>query len=553
MKRLLPPSLRLGIEGLPDAQLRLSSGRVHVLAVDSAQVAITLALTTLGRVAAQGASGVLVTQDPAARLHQADGMGWQTAAALADRRLTVLRQQPDWSGSLAANDIGRLLDELEVLTPSGSCMVIEDASALVMASDKPALRRRLAAWRNHLAKRRATAVWLIPSIPPLLRGVSDVLGGLASIAWEDGCLWWQPAPWRSRRASKDLAPARLLQDERGALFVAGDGGTADYANFIPPDEHAVIATARSVADERVVPTHWQIVPDHAAAIEAAKAAIAATVLLDGGGPFEPGPLMRAVHALRAQRGRRLKIVVRETIERFRYSQEWVLLNLGANLVIGIEAGFSRVQSQIEALANQRYAGEIVHDYELAVAATEPIAECGYLTPAVFCERIREACRRAHILGLANTLVRLPLLPGADHISTLRALRATRPGDVATADRDSVYLFLFACREPDAEETLGRLFTVPLAELFEGQVRWHDVYSIEQAIRTLALSEERSPSPDLSRALPPPVLQSKPLAVPPPLDIPPPARYRLLPEWAPTQASAIKPRTTTPAPLPVKRD
>lgn len=551
MKRLFAQPFMLGVEGLPESSVQLARGRIYALGVEAPGLMGPLAINTLARTAGRGGNGVLVCADPAARLAQAKEMGWDAATALAEQRLTLLARQSEWKLGLALHGMERFLDELGSLAPAGACIVVEDADGLLAGASASELRRRLVAWRARLLARGARVVLMLQHLPPPLQSVAGELGGQARLWAEDGSLWWQALRWRGSRAKDDAGPQRLLQDERGVPFVAGEGGTADYANFLPPDEHAVIATARAVADERTIPAHWQVVPDHAAAVAAAAEAIAATVLLDGAGPYEFEPLSRAVHQLRVARGRRLKILVRERQRPFRYSQEWVLLNLGANQVVTQEASFSRLLSLIESLAGQRYTGETARDFDAALAAAEPIPDCGYLPPARFCEQVAEACRRARVLGLVNTLVRMPLLPGADHLAALLALRAKRPGDVATADGGSVYLFLFACREPDAEDTLARLFTLPLAELFEGQIRWHDGLGIERAVRELAEREERAPSPDYSAALPPPAMADGPMPPLPEIGGAVPEPYRLLPAWQPGEVQPPRPRHAKPAPLPMR--
>ena len=69
------------------------------------------------------------------------------------------------------------------------------------------------------------------------------------------------------------------------------------------------------------------------------------------------------------------------------------------------------------------------------------------------------------IHLGHSLVRLPILSRVAQMDALQACLARRFGDIFTADHNSVYLFLFACREPDVSATLDRLFSVPVTELF----------------------------------------------------------------------------------------
>lgn len=65
-------------------------------------------------------------------------------------------------------------------------------------------------------------------------------------------------------------------------------------------------------------------------------------------------------------------------------------------------------------------------------------------------------------------MQLPVLPQVPHLDALRTCRALRDGDLVSADRDSLYVFLFACREPDVDAALQRLFSAPLEHFFSSQ-------------------------------------------------------------------------------------
>jgi len=73
--------------------------------------------------------------------------------------------------------------------------------------------------------------------------------------------------------------------------------------------------------------------------------------------------------------------------------------------------------------------------------------------------------RTEAMGMAHCIVQLPLLPAVAHLDALAACHIGRDGDLLTADEQAVWLFLFACRAPDVEGVLKRLFVMPPAALF----------------------------------------------------------------------------------------
>jgi len=548
MRSPFAESPRLAIEGLTADNGILKSGGLYVLSVERPELLAPLVLGTAARLVSHGCHATLASTAPAQRLEQARDINWDARAAVAQEQLVLLKQCAGWDLSLASHGSAHLLNELALFSVKNSYILIENADALFHVKTVPRMRQLMARLREHLAAHGNTLLCLLTALPDLAQIVAAHSNGVARLMEEDSVLYWQAQAWLKEGPSR----IRLLQDARGLCFVPNETGGSDSTRFVPPDEQAVYATARAVANEKSVPSHWQIHKDYEEILQVSANAIAATILLDGGGPYDLLPLARAIHVLRSKRGRRLKILVRERGGRLRYSQEWLLINLGANLVIQNETSFSRALSMIEAMAGQRFAGEILTDFDAAMVAGAPMTECGYLPSPAFCRCVVDASTRARTVGIANALLRLPLARGVSHLDALQAMQPKRPGDVATADANSLYLFLFACREPDAEDTLARLFKIPVTELFGGQLRWHENAAILSEIKALSGRLERMPAPDYSGQIPPLHLADGNLLPPPPDEYSLPQAYRLLPRWAPGAASVITPQELHPDPLHLKR-
>ena len=75
--------------------------------------------------------------------------------------------------------------------------------------------------------------------------------------------------------------------------------------------------------------------------------------------------------------------------------------------------------------------------------------------------------------------------------------AHRFGDIFTADQHALYLFLFACREPDVETTLDRLFKIDTADLFSSHTTQAKSDLIRKTLSHLAAEVERLETPDYS--------------------------------------------------------
>ncbi|HEY5801882.1 MAG TPA: BcsE family c-di-GMP-binding protein, partial [Burkholderiaceae bacterium] len=231
------------------------------------------------------------------------------------------------------------------------------------------------------------------------------------------------------------------------------------------------------------------------------------LVFSGSAAFDP--LARCIHGLRARCGPRLKIVVRELNLRLRYSQEALLLRLGANLIVPAEVGFARFLGLAGMVQGQVYAHPIVPSYEAAVADATPEKEQGYLPPAAFIQAVAAMLDASRALNMQEVLVRMPLGYGLQPLDALRYCAIKRAGDLCTADDQSVYLFLHACREGDVDMTLERLFKLPVAEFFSSESRYFSPDQIQHAIDELQQRCHHGAYPDLSTELARASLQPQP--------------------------------------------
>ena len=299
------------------------------------------------------------------------------------------------------------------------------------------------------------------------------------------------------------------------------------------DQSEVIATRASVDGQRGVPGHWRIVDSLADMEVAAAASVAATVLIDAGQASDFEARARMVHHLRLSRPLTLKIVVRENLGKLRTHSEQALLQLGASAVVYKELGFSRLLQLLQDINAQSHTRKVYPDYEEALDSFMPARERGYQPPAQFCALVRGMLDRTHDIGLSHSLVRLNVLAQIPHLDALRACHTSRDGDLFTADHESVYVFLFACREPDVELALNRLFTLPLTQLFSSEATDSSATGIRAMVTPLQESLRKG-LPDYSATL---ADSPRPIASPAPA----------LATLAVAPASAALPTAPIPAP------
>ncbi|QQC65051.1 cellulose biosynthesis protein BcsE [Paraburkholderia ginsengisoli] len=324
--------------------------------------------------------------------------------------------------------------------------------------------------------------------------------GVARMERTHGELLWHADFWRSDRTLVTGEVRALRFTESGRLSVALDapgGAAARGDGLLARDEQRVVVSRAVVrGHEAWVPSHWEVLADQPAVLAACADAQAATVVLDYAGGAQLDALCAAVHALRRQAGRALKIVVVERGEVLRHQYELLVLTLGANLVLGRDLPFSRMQSLLQSLQGQLHTRPVAADYRSALSAALSDAVLGYLPAAAFCERVRIVLERSAVLQLPHVLVKLTLLPQCAHVDALRHCVPRRAGDVFTADASHLYVFLFACRLADADAALARIFDVPVEQMADALVHLAE-QSIGDELDALAAANRRARIADYS--------------------------------------------------------
>ncbi|CAB3788701.1 hypothetical protein LMG28614_02744 [Paraburkholderia ultramafica] len=364
------------------------------------------------------------------------------------------------------------------------------------------------------------AGWLDAGIPAENAGAQAgrnefhaACSGVARMERTHGELLWHVDFWRSNRSLVTGEVRALRFTENGRLSVApdapGGGVMARGDGLLARDEQRVVVSRAVVrGHEAWVPPHWEVLADQAAVLAACADAQAATVVLDYAGGAQLDALCAAVHALRRQAGRALKIVIVERGEVLRHQYELLVLTLGANLVLGRDLPFSRMQSLLQSMQGQLHTRPVAADYRSALSAALSDAVLGYLPPGAFCERVRTVLDRSAVLHLPHVLVKLTLLPQCAHVDALRHCVPRRAGDVFTADASHLYVFLFACRLADADAALARIFDVPVERLADALLHLAE-QSIGDELNALDAANRRARIADYSDLFAPPRRDEQP--------------------------------------------
>lgn len=510
-------SFSLGVDGLPRAFDQLQAGRLYGATIAHAfarqhllgrlvfdallQAPVTVIVTQPG----DGVAALLSAAERCATLVEGAS---RIAAQTASGRLKILQFSRDAVSALADADEWALLDEFDVRrVDPGSFVLVLDAEQVFSWSRPRLASDQGMAWRLWLRRRGCASLLVFGSAgqvdgtvnPNYLDGC---FAGLASLETQLGRFSWRVDYWHTPDGAMTSREFDLAYEVEHARFVArgGEFSHADGRVLLAPDQALVLATEGALDQVREPPLGWKIAADYDDLRARSVDAVAATLLLDFSTHDDFEPLARTVHAIRLGCGRGVKIVIRERRVALRYLQELLLLRLGADLVVPGSLAFSRLIANLALMRTQVFTREIDSDFHAAVSSALPSPGRGYLPVASFCRSGAASIENAARIELPCALIRFPLRRDLPHLDALTACHPTRAGDIYSADSQHLFLFLFACPDVDISAAIDRLFSKPLGELFDGEVRYTAADAIEIELRRLAEIGRAAGAADYSSAL-----------------------------------------------------
>lgn len=455
----------------------------------------------------------------------------------------------DAQAHIARNRLPELLSELHAagLRPEHA-LLCTNAAGLLQHARLNHLERMTSQWVHWARQRPAASVWcfVVETEQPGVRPVISAMARCFLYAAHLEVTSAEPAlvleRWDSPQGALFHTRYGLEPTASGLLRASGSivrGSAARLAQA--PDATHVYATEACLHNLRALPPNWKIVPDWNALQQATQASIGATLLLDAGMPEQFEALAALVHQLRRTHALALKIVVLETSSKLRSHHEQALLQLGANEVFYAEMRMARIVRHVQELRDHVYQRDIPPDWQSVLADFLPPPERGYQPPVQFMALIQGMLPSAQRQKLSHTLVRLQLLPHVSHSMAVKAYCGTRAGDLLTADAHSLWLFLYACREVDVDDTLERLFSTATANLFSSQISYSQLAGISQQLDLLQEANEQHPLPDYSALLDEPLRPPSPAVSP--SSAPPPSLHAAPTAQPPSSTQYIPPPST----------
>lgn len=408
-------------------------------------------------------------------------LGPVVAAAARQGRLHALAWTPGAAAALQDRGAAYLLQELSGCGMRRRELLIVDLLAPWLAgapegSDPAAAVQTAAAALQRWAAQHPGAPVL--ALAPTHHGLEPLLPlferstvpGVAQLQRHDAQVHLEVLRWPEGVSGtvQDLGFG-LVERSEGGWQADGSGVALDTHELVKASDLRLVITlpaALAGAPGGAAPAGWQVCAGTAELITACRYAVAASVLLPWRGGDDLATLADVVRSLRRAHPHALKIVVREVGSSMRYNQELALLRAGANAVLYRDTAFEGAMQALDEMRHQTFSRRVAeHEGVELLHDVAPDRVRGYLPLAAFCAAAERMLDRTEPMGMSHCIVQLPLLPEVAHLDALAACHIGRDGDLVTVDEQAVWLFLFACRAPDVEATLKRLFVLPPSALF----------------------------------------------------------------------------------------
>lgn len=484
-------SMLIGIEGIEGADGMLP-GRWYGVIHESPDLIRALSLGTLVQPELLGC--YIATGDPESLFLARNPLTRQALATSQAGRIKVFRTR-----QRARNSILKLVKELEQLqVPVNALVIVEGAEQIWEWGGSAPISLHCSRTLLLLFDYQTMG----PERLSQLLIQRDRLAGLSHLKQEGTAIIWSLHHWFSPKGLSVKRDWLLDITPEGNLRAVKALNTPceDFTPGLTIDADIVYAT-RAVLRNVPPPENWRVAEQLADLEPLIADAVGAAVVVhwDTHTPFEE--LARWIFKVRREKGTSLRILVLEMGAHMRYPQENLLFKVGVNQIIPTRTSFSRLLSTINKSREQRIP-HIFHEHfdEITTLVTPYSVHMGYLPAPDFLLECRQALASMNALAVQSILVRLPLAPGITALDALRACDIKRKGDICTAIPESIYVFLFACREGDVDLALDHIFTLPIDVLFEGQLRFPIPTTIEHGLNDLAHFLNTSAVPDYADEL-----------------------------------------------------
>lgn len=524
------PSVRLGIQGLPNLTNCLIKGGLYAMIAETPPARFPVIGSSLAAAIDDCfVCSVVLPSHPDMFVERLKSFGNLDMIGLMNAgRLNVFEMQDEFLKKMfrfGADSFVRELEQFDI--PENSYMVFDQADELLALHDISIALDQLDVLRKWFEHRGITALLVFcratASHIATINALMDSLTGITRLVTQKNGLELSFDYWQAPEGTI-AAKSYALQRQESGFYELGVEPAPTERTVVPavpgyepetpevePHFFYMDPDLGSLAQQ--LPGIWQRVDTLVGMMHATRTARSATLILTFQRDTRIRLLAEAVHTLRLSLGKSARIVVREKDASLRYQNEALLLRLGVNLVVHRDVAATRLPLLLESLRGQVFNRDVNINFEEALACVLPTRLRGYLSPARFVREVELILARAETLSVPYALVVARAKAPEKIEEILSGASVSRAGDLISSDGQQCFVFLNACPQPALLQTLQRIFGTQFDELFD-DVRFH-VVSEEVGFELAGITRavERNDLPDYSQTLSLPAEAEEPAEAP----------------------------------------
>ncbi|KDM90003.1 hypothetical protein EA58_18845 [Photobacterium galatheae] len=382
-------------------------------------------------------------------------------------------------------------DIFRIRMPKQSTLTILIPDILLVNLSQQRLGNLLEQLKQDATARNITiAVWLYgslaTSLKPALMTYSHLLAGLATLtAVSPNKYQYHIAFWANRQGVRADETCLMNREAAGEFIVLPSSKAASTSRIKTDAAQSHIVLSKEALNDREQPTEpLKLMPSNQAALNESEYPGSTTLILGCDSPGMIRQLAIDCYRFRQKNGPQPNLIIRETRQCLRYSDEAFLLKAGVNLIVPHHLPFARLMSQAEAIQHQVLVRSLPEDIEALLSFDLRYENRGYLENQAFSQYCHQVMQRSTPSQLRFALVKLSLLPGMTADECLRLCHLRRNGDVVTACHDALYVLFSAIRQTDIHTALNNIFDFPVRDLFRNVRIIHSHHDTEQELKTI---------------------------------------------------------------------
>lgn len=537
-------TVRLGVEGLSNLTSEMLPGGAYALLASTPPARYpVLAASIVTAVNAGKPCALVVAGHPELLIERLKSFGQiDIDALLVEGAISIFEMQDEFAKKMFRLGPQSFVQELEYMEVPEHCYLVFDQADDLLALHDVSLALDqidvLTAWFEHknitalltFSRVRAAQADSLNALMDSLQGVARLNAGKQGL--ELTFDYWQSPEGTVAARNFHLLPSASGLYHASTTIASSETSRVQDEQTVPPpadDPYFFYMDPALGSLAQQLPGIWQRVDTLVGMMHATQGKTGATIVLTFHKNTRLRHLAEAVHTLRLNLGKFVRIVVQEKDASLRYQNEALLLRLGVNLVVHRDVAPARLPLLLESLRGQVFSRDVNIDFEAALASVLPTRLRGYQVADRFVREVDLVLARAETLNIPCALVVGRPSTSRKMADIISNSSVSRAGDLITADAEQCFLFLNGCPQTVLLNTLQRILGVPVEDALS-EVRFlvtRDDITLE--LNALVRAVERSTVPDYSAlvsSLPEPempetefeeVTAAAPDALPPPVD------------------------------------